>query len=107
MAAATLLPAGAAFDAVADRFDALFDPWLSVAAQRAAVREELLAAFPEGSHLLEIGGGTGADAPGMIAQGRSVLLTDASPAMVRAAARKIGEARTEPLAAEGLAALAT
>jgi SAM-dependent methyltransferase len=106
MAAAALLPAGAAFDAVADSFDALFDPWLSVAAQRAAVREDLLAAFPGGSNLLEIGGGTGTDAAWMIARGRNVLLTDASPAMVDAAARKIGAARTEAVAAENLATLA-
>ena len=33
-----LLPAGAAFDAIADAFDSRFDPWLSVAAQRRAVR---------------------------------------------------------------------
>ena len=100
-----LLPSGAAFDAVADRFDALFDPWLSVAAQRAVVREELLRAFPHGSRLLELGGGTGTDAAWMIERGRNVLLTDASPAMVRAAARKIGDARAEVIAAEGLAAL--
>jgi SAM-dependent methyltransferase len=106
MASAALLPAGAAFDAVADRFDALFDPWLSVAAQRAAVHEELLAAFPPGANLLEIGGGTGTDAAWLIARGRNVLLTDASPAMVGVAARKIGTARTEAIAAEDLAELA-
>jgi SAM-dependent methyltransferase len=106
MAAATPLPAGSAFDAVADSFDALFGPWLSVAAQRAAVREELLRAFPQGSNLLEIGGGTGSDAAWMIERGRNVLLTDASPAMVRAAARRIGGANTEVIAAEDLVALA-
>lgn len=106
MAVATLQPAGAAFDAVAENFDALFDPWRSVAAQRAAVREELLAAFAPGSHLLEVGGGTGTDAAWMTARGRRVRLTDASPAMVRAAARKIGPAQAELIAAEDLPALA-
>jgi SAM-dependent methyltransferase len=106
MARAELLPAGAAFDAVADSFDAAFDPWLSVAAQRASVREELLAAFPEGAHLLEIGGGTGTDAAWLIERGRKVFLTDASPAMVTEAGRKIGAAHAETLAAENLAALA-
>ncbi len=101
-----LLPAGAAFDAVADSFDARFDPWLSVAAQREAVRRELLAAFPEGAQLLEIGGGTGTDAMWLSARGRTVFLTDASPAMVRTAKRKLGTARAEVLAAEQLERLA-
>jgi len=101
-----LLPAGAAFDAVADAFDARFDPWLSVAAQRRAVRHELLANFPAGSRLLEIGGGTGTDAAWMVAHGRQVLLTDASPAMVRAASLKLGEGAAEVMAAEHLERLA-
>ena len=106
MASAQLLPAGAAFDAVAGSFDAAFDPWLSVAAQRASVRAELLAAFPEGARLLELGGGTGTDAAWMIERGRDVFLTDASPAMVAQARRKIGTSRAEALAAEHLGELA-
>ena len=101
-----LLPAGAAFDAIADAFDSRFDPWLSVAAQRRAVRQELLATFPAGSRLLEIGGGTGTDAAWMVAHGRKVVLTDASPAMVRAAAVKLGEGAVEVMAAEHLDRLA-
>jgi SAM-dependent methyltransferase len=106
MASAPLLPAGHAFDAVAARFDALFDPWLSVAAQRRAVRGELLAAFPSGASVLEIGGGTGTDAAWLAAQGRQVFLTDASPAMVGQAERKIGAANAQALAAEELDRLA-
>ena len=106
MASAELVPAGAAFEAVAATFDSSFDPWLSVAAQRVSVREELLAAFPPGAHLLEVGGGTGTDAAWMIERGREVFLTDASPAMVTEAARKIGPARAETIAAEHLGALA-
>jgi len=105
MARAELLPAGAAFDAVAAAFDAAFDPWLSVAAQRASVRAELLAAFAPGSRLLEIGGGTGSDAAWLIERGREVLLTDASPAMVEQARRKIGP-HAEALPAERLGELA-
>jgi SAM-dependent methyltransferase len=106
MASAALTPAGAAFDAIAGEFDSRFEPWRSVAAQRAVVREHLLAAFAAGSRLLEIGGGTGGDAAWMIERGRSVLLTDASPAMVEEAARKIGRRATRVLAAEDLAQLA-
>ena len=100
-----LLPAGAAFDAIAETFDARFSPWLSVAAQRRAVRAELRAAFPARARLLEIGGGTGEDAGWLVAQGYSVLLTDAAPAMAAVAARKLG-CGTEALAAEQLGALA-
>lgn len=101
-----LLPAGAAFDAVAATFDARFEPWRSVAAQRRAVRAELLAAFAAGADVLEIGGGTGLDAAWLAAQGRRVHLTDASPAMVAEAARKLGTGQAEVLAAENLARLA-
>ncbi|HEX4695456.1 class I SAM-dependent methyltransferase [Sphingomonas sp.] len=90
MASADLSPAARAFDAVADVFDVRFTPWLSVAAQRRAVRDELLAAFPRGARLLEIGGGTGEDALWVADRDREVVMTDASPAMVRAAAAKFG-----------------
>jgi SAM-dependent methyltransferase len=106
MASVSLLPAGEAFDAVAARFDELFDPWLSVAAQRRAVRSELLAAFPTGANILEIGGGTGTDAAWLTARGRQVFLTDASPAMVDHARRKVGAANAQTLAAEDLDQLA-
>jgi len=105
MGQAELLPAGAAFDAIAETFDARFDPWLSVELQRAAVRKELLRAFSPGARLLEVGGGTGSDAAWMAAQGRSVLMTDASPAMVAIAARKIGQGNAAVVAAEHLATL--
>ncbi len=105
----TLTPAAAAFDAIAERFDARFTPWLSVAAQRRAVRAALAQAFPTGAQLLEIGGGTGDDALWLLERGRQVFLTDASPLMVRQSARKfIGHAgaRAELCAAEDLASLA-
>jgi len=104
-AAMDLLPAGRAFDAIADSFDVRFGTWLSVAAQRRAVRSALAAAFPVGSRLLEIGGGTGLDAAWLRARKRSVLLTDASPAMVNEASRKLGAAAVEVLAAEHLGRL--
>ncbi|WBY08743.1 hypothetical protein PIB19_04690 [Sphingomonas sp. 7/4-4] len=47
-AAAELLPAGAAFDAIAGNFDARFGDWQSVEAQRRAVRRALVDLFPEG-----------------------------------------------------------
>ncbi|MDB4948430.1 MAG: class SAM-dependent methyltransferase [Gemmatimonadetes bacterium] len=89
MAVRTLPAAALAFDAVADAFDTRFGAWLSVAAQRRAVRAALAEAFPAGSHVLEVGGGTGEDARWLAERGRRVLLTDASPAMVRIAAEKL------------------
>ena len=105
MTAAELLPAGAAFDAVADVFDTRFGDWLSVAAQRRSVRAALLAAFPEGARLLEIGAGTGLDAAWLVERGRSVHLTDPAPAMVRAAAARLGHDAVEELGAEQLGRL--
>lgn len=103
-------PAAArAFDTVADTFDARFGAWLSVAAQRRVVREALAAAFPEGARLLEVGGGTGEDALWLLERGRNVLLTDASPSMVRVAKAKVAGrpgAEAEVAPAEALGALA-
>jgi SAM-dependent methyltransferase len=93
-----------AFDAVADVFDQRFGTWRSVAAQRSAVRMELMRAFPRGSSVLEIGGGIGDDAVWLTRLGRTVFLTDASPAMVRVAQQRLGE-RAAVCPAEQLAEL--
>ena len=85
----SLPPAAAAFDAVAERFDARYGGWKSVAAQRRAVRSALLKAFAPGARILEIGGGTGEDAEWLAGQQREVLLTDVSPAMIRLATGKL------------------
>lgn len=108
--AAALPPAAAAFDAVAPAFDDRFGAWLSVAAQRRAVRRELLRAFPAGARVLELGGGTGEDAAFLADRGRGVLLTDASPAMVSIAGPKLAgraaAATAEVCPAEELESLA-
>jgi SAM-dependent methyltransferase len=104
---AALAPAAVAFDAIAEDFDARFRAWRSVDAQRAAVRRELLEAFPSGSSLIEVGGGTGEDALWLARQGRNVLMTDASPAMVAAASSKSrGRVETATAAAEHFGELA-
>jgi SAM-dependent methyltransferase len=82
-------PAVAAFDAIAPVFDQRFSGWLSVAAQRRAVREALLLAFPKHGHILELGGGTGEDAAFLAGAGYQVLLTDPSPIMVALAKAKL------------------
>jgi SAM-dependent methyltransferase len=84
-----LRPAVAAFDAIAPIFDQRFGAWLSVAAQRRAVRDALLREFPKRGHILELGGGTGEDAAFLSAAGYDVLLTDPSPTMVELANAKL------------------
>jgi ubiquinone/menaquinone biosynthesis C-methylase UbiE len=86
---ATLRPAAAAFDAIAPVFDERFGAWLSVAAQRRAVREALLRRFPAAGRILELGGGTGEDATFLAERGYKVMLTDPSPTMVRIAESKL------------------
>jgi SAM-dependent methyltransferase len=86
---ANLRPAAIAFDAVAPTFDSRFDAWHSVAAQRRAVRAELLRVFPRGGRILEIGGGTGTDATFLAKRGFEMLLTDPSPTMVELAKAKL------------------
>jgi SAM-dependent methyltransferase len=103
-----LSAAAQAFDAVAERFDERFTPWLSVAAQRRAVRAALERSFPPGARLLEIGGGAGADALWLAERGRQVLMTDASPNMVRIASAKFSgrpDVQAQVCAAENLASL--
>ncbi len=85
----SLRPAASAFDAIAPSFDARFGAWLSVAAQRRAVRSALLREFPAASRILELGGGTGEDASFLAERGYRVLLTDPSPAMVNIANKKL------------------
>jgi ubiquinone/menaquinone biosynthesis C-methylase UbiE len=101
-----LAPAALAFDRMAEGFDARFTPWLSVAAQRRAVRRVLLEAFPSGTRLIDIGGGTGLDAAWLTERGRHVHLTDPAPQMVREAAAKLGEASVSIAGAEDLSEIA-
>lgn len=105
----TLNPAARAFDVIAPDFDARFGSWLSVAAQRRAVRTVLLREFVPGGRLLEVGGGTGEDAAFLAERGYSVLLTDSSPAMVSIARGKLLplKSHAEVATAEGLEELAT
>lgn len=89
MESQALSRAAFAFDAVAHDFDQRFGEWLSVSAQRRAVRHILGEAFPAGSRILEIGGGTGEDAVWLAECGYQVLTTDASPRMVQISANKL------------------
>lgn len=97
-------PAALAFDAIAPQFDSRFGQWLSVAAQRRAVRSALLQVFPTGGHLLELGGGTGEDALFLAQLGFDVFFTDPSPRMVSLTKTKLAHfgAHAEIVAGEDL-----
>jgi SAM-dependent methyltransferase len=105
----TLRPAALAFDAIAASFDSRFGAWLSVAAQRRAVRSALLREFPAGGRILEVGGGTGEDAAFLAESGLRVHLTDSSPAMVSVSRSKLAkfDAQAEVVAAEDMDEFAT
>jgi SAM-dependent methyltransferase len=104
-----LRSAAFAFDAIAPAFDERFGAWLSVAAQRRAVRAALLRAFPERGRIFEVGGGTGEDSAFLAALGFEMLLTDPSPTMVELAKAKLSPfgARAQVAAGEELDAFAS
>ena len=93
-----LHPAAAAFDAVAERYDALFTVSLIGRAQRTAVWREALRVFRPGDRILELNCGTGEDAIFLADRGIGVCACDASPGMIRQAqARKTAEAPSSPV----------
>ena len=104
MTGTQLRPAALAFDGIASQFDSRFGQWQSVAAQRRAVHRVLIAAWPAGGRILEVGGGTGEDALWLAHQGFRVTLTDVSPRMVALANAKLRPlgSKAECLAAEGM-----
>jgi len=76
------------FDALAPTYDEDFSASPIAAHLRGQVQEHLLAAFPPGSHLLELGCGTGDDALCLAERGIRVTATDSSAAMLAAAGAK-------------------
>ena len=73
------------FDGIAVHYDAIFTESPIGRAQRSSVWEELASLFPRGSHVLEIGCGTGVDACFLAELGVSVTACDRSREMVRMA----------------------
>ena len=71
------------FDGIAEHYDSIFSESPIGRAQRSSVWEELASAFLPGSHVLEIGCGTGLDACFLAERGISVTACDRSREMVR------------------------
>jgi SAM-dependent methyltransferase len=80
--------ATAAFDGVADRYDADFTHTRLGQLLRHRVWRQLDYAFQPGQHVLELGCGTGEDALWLASRGVSVLATDVSQGMLSVAHRK-------------------
>lgn len=90
-------PAAPPFDDLAASYDRDFTASAVGRAQRAAVWRRLALSFAAGERVLELGCGTGEDALYLARRGVRVLATDASPAMVAAARRKVAAAGLEGL----------
>ena len=71
------------FDGIAEQYDSIFTESPIGRAQRSSVWKELESAFRPGSHVLEIGCGTGVDACFLAECGISVTACDRSREMVR------------------------
>jgi len=77
------------FDGIAEHYDSIFTESPIGRAQRSSVWEELASVFPSGSHVLEIGCGTGVDACFLAERGVSVTACDRSREMVRMAEMQV------------------
>ncbi|MGH9523336.1 MAG: class I SAM-dependent DNA methyltransferase [Terriglobales bacterium] len=80
---------GAAFDAIAAEYDAIFGNSLIGRAQRQVIWEMLDRVFRPDQHILEINCGTGVDALHLAEHGMRVHACDASPAMVDIARKRL------------------
>ena len=87
--AATISPAGLAFDDIAADYDATFTNSSIGRAQRDAVWRILTRTFHPGDHILELNCGTGEDAVFLGRHGVSVYSCDASATMVQTAAHRL------------------
>jgi ubiquinone/menaquinone biosynthesis C-methylase UbiE len=95
MVESTLTPGAVAFDAVAERYDAVFTQSQIGLAQRAAVHRELDRVFGAGQRILEINCGTGVDAVYLARRGVRVLACDSSARMIEIARRRAAHTGTE------------
>ncbi|MEJ2735769.1 MAG: methyltransferase domain-containing protein [Anaerolineae bacterium] len=86
-----------AFDQAAGTYDELYQRNSIMAWMRAESLETLQTRFAPGSHLLEIGCGTGEEALALSRLGYQVLATDVSPKMIETA-----HAKTQAGPAEGV-----
>ena len=77
------------FDGIAEQYDSIFTESPIGRAQRSSVWKELASVFLPGSHVLEIGCGTGVDACFLADRGVSVTACDRSREMVRMAELRV------------------
>jgi len=89
------MSAGLAFDRMAEDYDRTFTDTPIGRCLRNAVWRRLDAVYPQGASVLEVNCGTGEDAIHLASRGVRVLATDAAPAMVEVARRKVAAADLE------------
>ena len=89
----TASTAGLAFDRIAEQYDALWSESAVGRQQRLAVWQRIDALFPSGSHVLDLGCGSGVDAVHLIERGVDVTGIDASAGMVQLARARGVDAR--------------
>jgi len=87
-----IAPAIAAFDRLADSYDAVFTRSVVGRAQRNLVWDRLRRTFRAGDRVLEINCGTGEDALFLASRGVSVVACDGSAAMIAVAKQKLASA---------------
>ena len=104
-------PEHSGFDSAAPHYDREFESSPATARLRKIILETAIRFFRPEGNLLELNCGTGTDAIMLAQRGFRVLATDASPAMLRQAERKIVQSnlseriQLEPLAFDGLASI--
>ncbi len=84
----SVMPAPAAFNLIAERYDAAFTCTTIGKVQRRVVWNALTRAFSSGDNVLELNCGTGEDAFFLARRGISVTACDASTAMIGVAQRR-------------------
>jgi ubiquinone/menaquinone biosynthesis C-methylase UbiE len=84
--------APAAFDRIAEQYDAIFTDTTVGKAQRHMVWDALARAFSQGDSVLELNCGTGEDAFHLAGRGIAVTACDASSAMIEVARRRCEKA---------------
>ncbi len=85
------------FDAAAETYDREFEALPATARIRHIVHEVALRFFPAGGSILELNCGTGTDAIALAQHGFQILATDASPAMIRVARKKLSQLPTHQI----------
>ena len=93
--ATQFLDTARAFDAVAPEYDGALGNNLLIQRMRACVIQKIVATFPRGARLLDLGCGTGIDAIDLASRGYEIVAIDSSRGMVERTHTRAASARLE------------